>query len=174
MGNGPPTTWWHLPGFPMKIFHWLSFWGEVTSDGTLTLISLAWFCLSSEAHGSCNISREWIKSPQTKIAIQISLPKKLPRKKLFVKKRGFPRLFCCTSLKVWHLVFNQISRTSHQPTPFKPTPHITPQPPAIRRRTKKIHPHKMVHKQSTDGEDADTYLHMVLDLSNPENTPLED
>lgn len=25
----------------------------------------------------------------------------------------------------------------------------------------------MVHKQSTDGEDADTYLHMVLDLSNP-------
>ena len=33
----------------------------------------------------------------------------------------------------------------------------------------------MVHKQSTDGEDADTYLHMVLDLSNPYiYTPLED
>ena len=112
------------------------------------------------------------KIPSNKIAIQLSLPKKATRKKTFrPKKRGFPRFLCCTSLKVWVVGFqpNFKDLPSTNPLQAHPTPlTLNPGNPPTK-NTKKIHPHKMVHKQSTDGEDADTYLHMVLDLSIPEN-----
>ena len=135
MGNGPP---W-LDGI-YQDFPWGFFIGLVFGGGYLwwmkTLISLAWFCLSSEAHGSCNSSQEWM-FPSNKIAIQISRQKKSYQKKTVRQKNAVFRVFLRrTSLKVWVGFQPNFKDPSHQPTPFG---HPTPLNPAIRR--KKIHPH---------------------------------